>query len=71
MIRFVSYIGLLKVSDKIFVPFQILLEWRRLFQKGVPISIAIKSKLEAMRDRISVSISCELPSKPKPLKSPA
>ncbi|XP_028418841.1 HMG domain-containing protein 3-like [Dendronephthya gigantea] len=44
-------LGLFNISDKILVPFQILLEWRELFRKGVPISIAIISKLNAMAER--------------------
>jgi hypothetical protein len=35
-----------------------MLEWRQLFRRGVPISIAIKSKLEAMVERVEVLYMC-------------
>ena len=44
------------ISDKVLVSLEILLEWRQLFRRGVPISIAIKSKLEAMVERVEVNI---------------
>lgn len=49
-------LGLFNISDKVLVSLEILLEWRQLFRRGVPISIAIKSKLEAMVERVEVNI---------------
>lgn len=44
--------GLFNISDKVLVSLDIMLEWRQLFKRGVPISIAIQSKLDAMVERI-------------------
>ena len=35
---------------------EILVEWRHLFRRGVPISTAIESKLEAMAERVPVGL---------------
>ena len=43
------------ISDKLLVSLEILVEWRHLFRRGVPISTAaIESKLEAMAERVPV-----------------
>ena len=49
-------LGLFNISDKVLVSLEILLEWRQLFRRGVAISSAIKSKLEAMVKRVEVNI---------------
>ena len=51
------------ISDKILVSFEILLEWRQLFRRGVPISIAIQSKLDAMAERVEVKFAKTLNSR--------
>lgn len=56
IIKFVICIGLFNICDKVLVSFEILLEWRQLFRRGVAISIAIKSKLEAMVERVGVHV---------------
>ncbi|XP_068673208.1 HMG domain-containing protein 3-like [Montipora foliosa] len=45
-------IGMFNISDKLLVSLEILVEWRHLFRRGVPISTAIESKLEAMAERV-------------------
>ena len=47
-------LGLFNISDKVLLSLEILLEWRQLFRRGVPISIAIKRKLEAVVERVEV-----------------
>jgi hypothetical protein len=41
-------VGLFNVCDKVLLAFEILLEWREYFKRGVPISSAIESKVEAL-----------------------
>ena len=41
-------VGLFNVCDKVLVAFEMLLEWREYFKRGVPISSAIESKVEAL-----------------------
>ena len=57
MHHFFMFKGLFNVCDKVLVSFEILLEWRQLFRRGVPISVAIQSKLEAMVERAMVNRS--------------
>ena len=45
------------ISDKLLVSLEILVEWRHLFRRGVPISTAIESKLEAMAEKVLVGVS--------------
>ena len=44
------------ISDKILVSLEIMIEWRHLFRRGVPISTAIESKLAAMTERAQVCL---------------
>ena len=40
-----SFSGLFNISDKLLVSYNILLEWREEFKRGVPLTAAIESKL--------------------------
>ena len=51
---FCYILGLFNVCDKVLISLEIFLEWRQLFRRGVPISIAIQSKLNAMVERVEV-----------------
>ena len=48
--------GMFNISDKILVCLEIMIEWRHLFRRGVPISTAIESKLAAMTERVQVCL---------------
>ena len=48
--------GMFNISDKILVSLEIMIEWRHLFRRGVPISTAIESKLAAMTERVQVCL---------------
>lgn len=48
--------GMFNISDKILVSLEIMIDWRLLFRKGVPISTAIESKLAAMTERVQVCL---------------
>ena len=45
------------ISDKVLVLLNILLEWRHLSKRSVPIAIAIQSKLDAMVERVEVKVA--------------
>ena len=47
-------LGLFNIADKVLVSLEILVEWRHLFRRGVPMSTAIEGKLEAMKERTQV-----------------
>lgn len=40
--------GLFNIADKVLLSLDILLEWRELLKRGVPISVAIESKVEVL-----------------------
>ncbi|XP_068755676.1 HMG domain-containing protein 3-like isoform X4 [Montipora capricornis] len=44
-------LGLFNIADKVLVSLEIMVEWRHLFRRGVPLSTAIEGKLEAMKER--------------------
>ena len=48
--------GMFNISDKILVSLEIMIEWRHLFRRGVPISTAIESKLAAMTEKVQVCL---------------
>ena len=40
-------IGLFNICDKVFVALEILVQWRELFKRGVPLGVAIESSIAA------------------------
>lgn len=55
-------LGLFNVCDKFLVAFSVLLELREAFKRGVPISVAIESKLDAWCKQIAEVITQKLKS---------
>lgn len=47
------FTGLFNLCDKVLVAFEILLEWREYFKRGVPISSAIESKLQSWTKQLT------------------
>ena len=41
-------IGLFNICDKVFVALEILVQWRELFKRGVPLGVAIESSIAAV-----------------------
>ncbi|XP_028399877.1 HMG domain-containing protein 3-like isoform X2 [Dendronephthya gigantea] len=59
---FLYTLGLFNISDKVLVALEILLEFRELFKRGVPISVAMKSKLALMVQKVEAITECNMDS---------
>lgn len=46
---FFLIIGLFNICDKLLVAIEILVHWRELFKRGVPLTVAIESSLESWK----------------------